>query len=296
MEELLKYKLIGIGEFSHGIQESWVFRFKLLKYAMKNTNNKIKIFNEMSAWQADNIMNDTIYCRKLNKQIKYNIIKKENPVEGGDDKTPWGKLWQYMGHSTESKIFLKIIKYIRENKNRINIIGIDNDKLDRDYNMYKNIINNYNSKNINFLWAHNHHIDNMKYSLDNLLYIKNKNHKWFCGHYLKKYFKNDYCIILSQAYEGENRFNSYCIDNHCEKRIWALKYIYTKFKYNELKKYVDKSKKYQLLKTFDNKLISFSNSYYKGNKYGVQSFNISKTWDYILFWNKVNKLEPIYNY
>jgi len=297
MEQLLKYKLIGIGEFSHGILESWVFRFDLLKYAMKNTNKKIIIFNEMSVWQAENIMNNTIYCRKLNKQINYcNGIKKENPVEGGDDKTPWGKLWQYMNHSTESKIFLKIIKYIRKNKDRINIIGIDNDTLDRDYDMYKNIINNYNSKNINFLWAHNDHVDDMEYSLDNLLYIKNKNHKWFCGHYLKKHFKNDYCIILSQAYEGENRFNSYCIGNHCEKRIWALKYIYKKFKYNELKKYVDKSKRYQLLKTFDNKLISFSNSYYKGNKYGVQSFNISKTWDYILFWNKVNKLEPICNY
>jgi len=31
MNELLQYKLIGLGEFSHGIQESWDFRFKLLK-------------------------------------------------------------------------------------------------------------------------------------------------------------------------------------------------------------------------------------------------------------------------
>ena len=44
----------------------------------------------------------------------------------------------------ESEIFLKIIKYIRKNKDRITIIGIDNDTIDRDYDMYKIIIKNYN--------------------------------------------------------------------------------------------------------------------------------------------------------
>ena len=39
-KKLLNYFLIGIGEFSHGIYESWEFRFKLLKYTMKNTNKK----------------------------------------------------------------------------------------------------------------------------------------------------------------------------------------------------------------------------------------------------------------
>jgi len=28
MNKILSYKLIGIGEFSHGIQESWDFRLK----------------------------------------------------------------------------------------------------------------------------------------------------------------------------------------------------------------------------------------------------------------------------
>lgn len=40
MNDLLNYNLIGIGEFSHGIMESWEFRFNLLKYAIKNTNKK----------------------------------------------------------------------------------------------------------------------------------------------------------------------------------------------------------------------------------------------------------------
>ena len=32
MNNLLNYNLIGICEFSHDIQESWEFRFNLLKY------------------------------------------------------------------------------------------------------------------------------------------------------------------------------------------------------------------------------------------------------------------------
>jgi hypothetical protein len=139
----------------------------------------------------------------------------------------------------------------------------------------------------------------MEYSLDNLLYIENKKHKWFCGHYLRKKLGKDYCIVLSQAYEGENRFNGYCIGKNCNKRTWQLKYIYKKYKYTKLKKYVDISKNYQLLRSFDEKLISFSNSYYKGNKYGVQNYDNNiyqqkvNTWSYILFWNKVSELDRI---
>ena len=44
MDNILNYKLIGISEFSHGIMESWIFRFNLLKYAMKNSNKNIIIF------------------------------------------------------------------------------------------------------------------------------------------------------------------------------------------------------------------------------------------------------------
>ena len=149
---------------------------------------------------------------------------------------------------------------------------------------------NYKPTNINFLWASNHHVSNSPLSNDNLKYIKNKNHKWFCGYYLKNKLKDDYCIILSQAYEGENRFNGYCIGNACKKRTWQLNYIYKKFRYNRLKKYVYKNKKYQLLKEYDDPLISFSNSYYKNNKYGVQSYDNINTFNYILFWNKVNRL------
>jgi len=251
----------------------------------------------MSVWQAQNVMNDTIWSRELGKQVPFSGIKKEKPIEGGDYESAWGTLWQYVGHSLESNIFLQIIKYIRKHKNRITLIGIDTDKIDRDYDMYKIIMANYNPKNINFLWASNDHIDDLPYSKDNLKYIKNKNHKWFVGHYLKQKLKEDYCIILSQAYEGENRFNGYCIGEACEMRKFQLKYIYKNFKYQPNKKYVDDTKKYQLLTEFNEPFISFSNSYYTKNKYGVQEYTKNnKNWNYVLFWNKVNRLEPYYIY
>ena len=193
----------------------------------------------------------------------------------------------------ESNIFLQIIKYIRKNKNRITIIGIDNDKIDRDYDMYKIIMKNYKPSNINFLWASNNHVADLQLTDDNLLYIKNKNHKWFLGHYLKKTLKDDYCIILSQAYEGTTRFNGYCIGMNCMKRTFQLNYFYKKFKYNKNKKYVNENKKYQLLTDYKEPFMLFSNSYYKYNKYGVQDYININNFNYILFWNKVHELDII---
>jgi len=63
------------------------------------------------------------------KYIKYNKIKIEKPVHNNKYESAWGKLWQYMMHTSESKICLKIIKYIRKNKDRIRLIGVDNDKI-----------------------------------------------------------------------------------------------------------------------------------------------------------------------
>lgn len=85
-------------------------------------------------------MNNTIWSIKDKKYIKYEGIKIDEPI--GNNNYVGGKLWQYINHAMESNIFLKIIKYIRKHKDRIIIIiiGIDNDKIDRDYDMYK-IIN-----------------------------------------------------------------------------------------------------------------------------------------------------------
>ena len=104
MNDLLNCNLIGIGEFSHGIMESLEFRFNLLKYAITNTNKDIIIFNEMSVWQAENIMNNTIWSIKDKKYIKYEGIKIEEPI--GNNNYVGGKLWQYINHAMESNIFL----------------------------------------------------------------------------------------------------------------------------------------------------------------------------------------------
>ena len=105
-----------------------------------------------------------------------------------------------------------------------------------------------------------------------------------------------YCIILSQAYKGTNRFNSYCFGRNCHKRVWQLEYFYKKFVYKPNKKFICKpNKKYgknQLLEEFNNKFIEFSNSYYKKN--GYQELVNSDTWDYVLFWYEVHRLEPYF--
>lgn len=49
--------------------------------------------------------------------------------------------------------------------------------------------------------------------------------------------------------------------------------------------------KYQLLTDYTEPLISFSNSYYKGNKHGVQDYMNTNIFNYILFWNGVNELK-----
>jgi hypothetical protein len=291
MDKLLEYPLIGIGEFSHGINESWEFRFKLLKFAMKNTSKKIIIFNEMSGWQAANIMNGTIWDRVQNKAVKYSGIRIEEPVKNGD--YVGGKLWQYIGHASDSAIFLQIIRYIRKNIDRITIIGVDNDRIDRDFDMYKIIMSNYTDKNVNFFWAHNAHVSATELSSHNLAYIKNKAHKWFAGYYLKNKLGLDYCIVLSMAYRGVNRFNGYCSGSNCAKRTFQLEYFYHPFVFTKFKKYINKQKKYQLIpfnKFEDNNLPSFSNSYFRGVSYGIMDYLKTNNYNYILFWNSVNKL------
>jgi len=287
------YDLIGIGEFNHGMQNIWDYRFNLLKQVMKNTNKNITIFNEMSVWQAENIMNDTIYDHDNDKFIKYKNIKLEIESQKTTSEPAWGELWQYCNHSLESKIFLEIIKFIRKNKKRISIIGIDNDTLARDHDMYKIIIKNLNLNNINFLWAHNFHIDDRKLDDKNYAYTKDKfpNLKHTCGHYLKQKLKDKYCIILSQAAEGEIRFNGVCIGESCETRIWTMKYFYKEFDYLPNKKYILKNVPYKLYDNFNDNLIEFSNSYNADGFNGGYIIKIKKPkYNYVLFFNKINKL------
>lgn len=292
------YYLIGIGEFSHGIQESWDFRFNLLKKVIKTTNKKITIFTDSSIWQTNNIMNKTFYDKKTNQYVKTTKIKIEKAIHNNFTNQAFCKLFQYVNHTTESKIYLQIIKYIQKHLDRINLIGVDNDSLTRDYNMYTKIYDNLNKTHINFFWAHNAHIDNRVFNVDNLKYSQNtfSNLKYYCGHYLKEAYGKKYCIILSQAYCGINRFNSLCSSLVCSNKTWTLKYFYKPFFYKPNKMYVNNDKKFQLFDKFFNPLIEFSNSYYKSNKYGYKHLVYLSNYDFILFFNRVNELEPYYEY
>jgi hypothetical protein len=291
-----KYKLIGIGEFSHGIIDVWKFRLCMLKDIINTTNKNVCIFNEMSIWQGNNIQNHTYYDNKTDKFVKYAGLKKEKEYTTNEGYVG-GKLWQYVHHSRESKIFVDIIKYIWSHSNRIKIIGVDNDKLSRDLDMYNIIINNLDVTNINLFWAHNGHIDDRKLSVDTYHWTKSTdpNVTHSCGHYLKQRLKNKYCIILSQAYKGINRFNGYCSGYACTHRTFQLRYFYKSFRYKPNKKYVFQDN-CVVLTSFSNRLIEFSNSYFKQHKYGYQDLIKTNGWDYILFFNKVDVLEPYYEY
>jgi hypothetical protein len=120
--------------------------------------------------------------------------------------------------------------------------------------------------------------------------------KYFCGHYLKEQYGNKYCIILTQAYSGINRFNSFYQGDGCEKRTWFLKYFYKPFAYQPNKKYVNKDKYFQFFDNFHEPLIEFSNSYYKNNIFGCSDIVYSSKFDFIIFWNRVNELEPYCEY
>jgi len=281
---ILDYHLIGIGDFTHGSQNIYEYRFNLLKKALSETNKNIMIFIEDNEYHSKNIMKD----KKL-------IFEKEGMYQ---NKYPYGVLCRYMNHYLESEIYFEIIKYIRKHKSRITIIGIDPDILERDMIMYETIVKHLDVDNINFLWAANAHVDDRSLDVANRKWIKKSHPKLthFCGHYLKKKFRNKYCIILSQAYEGIVRFNGFCIGDDCEIRRSVINYFYKNFVYILNKKYMN-DKPYKLYDKFHNKLIEFSNSYWTENNNGGYIIELKKpNWDYILFFNRISRLSPYKEY
>ena len=268
---MMKYSLLGIGDFSHGDSNIWNYRFDLLKKYYNTTNKNIVIFCEISVWQGKNIMNNTIWNIHKKKFEHYDGIKIEREIQKDNTKQIWGKLWQYCSHTYQSKMFVNIIKFIRKHKQRIKIIGVDNDKLDRDYDMFKIIIKHLDENNINFFWSHNSHVDDRKDEVN----------KQTCGHYLKQKLKNKYCIICSQAYQGKIRFNGFCFGNRCNKRMWT-DYFYGKFEYGKYKKIKD-----GLHKSFNSKLLEFGNSFWiERDDECNGGYFVKSKFDYVLFFHK----------
>lgn len=264
------YDLIGIGDFSHGDKNIWVYRLKLLEYFIKNTNKKIIIFNEDNEMHSKNIMNTK---KKLSYYKSYGLYKTYG----------FGPLSEYCNRVYDSPIYLEFIKYIRKNKKRINIIGIDVDKIERDKEMSENILKNLNKNHINLFFAHNSHINNQKITED---YEREwHNEKYRCGYYLKKELKDRYCIILSTGYKGKIRFDCSCDDKYCSNRIFYEK---PKIESIEIKQY--KSIEDGLYSKFNKKIASYTACNFPDNKSIMIDTN---EYDYILFFKRIKSLELI---
>lgn len=284
--------LLGIGAFSTGVQEIWELRYSMMKHSITGTDKNITIFCDILDWQAQNIMNDT-YRTDDNKFIKTDGLKFEklgynSAEQSKNTDNTIGRYRQYVGHSSESEIFLKIIKYIRKNRDRITLVGIEIDTgnssvINNDATATAMIKHMKNKDEVYYFWAHNSQVDDRHRS---------------CGHFLKKVLGSSYCIILSQSYNGVNRFNRTCSDKSCNDKKWAIKYLYKKFSYGPNERYVNKTRSSIIYDRdeFNSDLIEFTNTYYKNNKNGYSEIVKDSLWDYIVFYNTVTGLKPSVEY
>lgn len=268
--------LIGVGDFSHGDNNIWEFRLELLKYIMSKSNQKIVIYIEDIEEHTDNIMHD-----------KDLIIENEYGVAKG--KFPYGPIERYAYRSWDSPIYLKIIKYIRKNKSRITIIGVDSSEQARDKLLAKNILKKLDNKSINFFWGANAHIDARKITETyELKWVPEE--KYRAGYYLKKKLKDKYCIILSAGYEGTIRFSSVCNNLDCDERTFPIVPIFENIKHEQYKKYKTNNE-FDIYKQgeFGYDIIEYTDA-----KFPNEYFDINTNmWDYIIFFSKINKLELI---
>lgn len=262
-----KYDLIRIGDFSHGDENIFEYRLKLLKYFIKNTNKNITIFNEDTEKNCKNIMNIN---KKLSYYKSYGIINNYG----------YGKLDKYCYRVYDSKIYLEIIKYIRKNIGRITIIGVDGDNISRDKQMANNILKKINKNNINLFFGHNNHIGTGK--ITELYETKWSKEKYRTGYFLKKILKNKYYIILSQGYKGKIRYNGWCNDKYCTIRT---AYKIPKILPLEIKEY--KNIKSGLYDKFNNKLYSTTACIFKDKNI----FEYKSKYNKILFFKNIKPLK-----
>ena len=266
-----QYDLIGIGDFSHGDNNIWIYRLKLIKFFIKNTNKKITIFNEDNDEHSKNIMNTN---KKLSYYKNYGLYQ---------NKYGYGPLTKYCYRVYDSPIYLEIIKYIRKYKNRIKIIGVDPSVIERGKYMANTILDNFNKNHINLFFAHNDHVNNQK--ITEKYETKWHNEKYRCGYYLKQKLKEKYCIILSTGYKGKIRFDCYCDDKYCTNRISYKKPIFKSFEINEYRNINN-----GLYNKFTKPIAVYTACNFPNNK----PFMIkSKNFNYILFFKNIQSLKLI---
>ena len=293
IRELLdSVQVVGLGDFTHGCPDIQRFVIQFLEYLIKNTDKPIKLFTENSGWRADNIM----------KHPKLRFMKPRL----WNNRWPVGKLGHYVGYGGESPECLEFIKFIRANRARITIIGADPDIIDRDEIMAKTILTGMYPKGqgYNIWYAANHHVDIGKYELMNQKWVPNPERvRYYAGWHLKQALGRDYAFIISQGYQGTVRYNGICLGDDCADRIVSLDYIWRDFVVPEFKRYTNRMQNIELLgnaKFQQNKLAVFNASYHArltqlkpvGQSGGLYDKN-NKGWTYILFFNKVGRLEPL---
>lgn len=185
-----RYKLIGIGDFSHGINEIWTYRLHILDQIIK-AGRTPKIFMEDISYGPKNIMDDKKISVKINK------------YEYRESFT----MMRYTGFRIhDSPIYLKFIKTIK--KHNIEIIGVDSGDKYREKKMADNIIDciendsktKDNSLYTYLFFGHNFHIDDRHIHFSSV-------YKYTTGHYLKKKYANEYCIMLTCGLGGSIRFD-----------------------------------------------------------------------------------------
>jgi hypothetical protein len=293
-----KYDLIAIGEFSYGFNEIWEFRYKMLKKLIRTTNKPVTIFCEIYEWQAYNLMHK-MYLNDNNEKVDCDNILFSRHIIKHKLRPPKGELYNYVPYIIESQIFHKILKYIIRHQNRINVVGIMPDKEKEkvadneiDEYMFGKIKRVLNTLHINILWAHNHYIDNRKSVHDKK--VKS------CGHHLKNKYKNKYCVILSQAYEGNLRWDSFYLGHTSKKHIWERHHFYKEFNFNSHKQWIHVNTlpgtHHHIYDNFKGDFIEFGDGYYESNVYGYDVIVKSCDWDYVIFWNYVNPLTPMRGY
>jgi len=206
-ESIKNYKIIGLGEATHGQLKLNQFRNKLVKELIKKYNFKVIVLEEQYS------------CAKIiDKYIKN---KNANYLDGLD-------AFPFLSYT-----FISLLKWLKnyniKNNNKISIIGIDcqdicpkykskskiNDYVNtliqklnkipysnnqkrlnfRDKCMYEIFMKQYNKNNKYLIFGHNGHLQKESYNKDDKI-------KWF-GNYLFNTFGNKYCAIGNTFYNGK---------------------------------------------------------------------------------------------
>jgi len=264
--------LIGIGDFSHGDNNIWEYRISFVNHLLQDSSKHITIFNEDTEYHSNNITDIT---KPLSFESEYNI---------SEDGYGYGPLDEYCHRVYDSSIYLTFIRLVRMNHDRISLIGVDVDEIDRDYQMAQNILTKLDKSHVNLFFAHNSHVNDQTIFED--YETKWSSEEKRCGHYLRKKLGDEYCIMLSASGDGVVRFDCDCNDKFCTKRRAYKVPVFREFNITE---YGDL--KVGLYENFPKDIITFTACTFNGIP--LQYAAPSSEANYVLFLGTSRKLELV---